>query len=284
MTSATRRRCFISAPADAPVGDLVAALGRHGWEAYVLTDVVRLGEPVVSATVEAIKACDAMIAVLAGGGSRDNVAFEAGIAVGLNKQVLLVIPPTANRPTDLLGIASIRAEPDDVEAIEFALGLLERERQPSAQSARGKPIGLTASAQLASKLTPEISNAQASRLLTQALQAGGAIVVSAGLRDQGYDLGVWSDDLATIGATPLLIELKRRVDERAALQLLDGLRLSSTARVGLLVHLEPGGPKPGAIAPSILSIGLADLLTRLSDESFAEIVRDLRNQAAHGRS
>lgn len=102
--------------------------------------------------------------------------------------------------------------------------------------------------------------------------------------DRRFDIGVWSDDLDAIAANPLLIELKRKLSPHAVEQVLGYLRVSPGARVALLVFLEPAATSRLKDVPfPVLAISLQELLESMRTSSFAEVVRDLRNRAVHGR-
>jgi hypothetical protein len=283
MATKPVRRCFISAPASAPVGHLVSALGRRGWDPYVLTDVVQLGESVASAVVRAIRDSDAVVAVLSEDWSSANAAIEAGMALALDKRLLLIASPGVKLPTDLADLPSVHADADNVDAIEFALGLLDREPRRSSRL-HLETSGGGVSDDLLAQLQIPMTEAAIVGVLAEAIQASGGMVVSTSAPDRGFDLGVWSDDLGTIGANPLLVEVKRHVDGRSLWNVLNSLRQSNSARVGLIVHLEPIDQTLKELHWPILSIALPELAHRLAEESFAEIVRDLRNRSVHGTS
>lgn len=125
-------------------------------------------------------------------------------------------------------------------------------------------------------------------VLIEAIEASGSIAV-ANTGDPGFDLGVWSDDLEAIGGNPLLVEVKRSLMPGAVEQVLHGLADHPSARLGLVVYLEP---PPGDQLPSreeldqarfpVLVISFQQLLRRMASASFAEVVRDMRNRSAHG--
>ena len=128
--------------------------------------------------------------------------------------------------------------------------------------------------------SPISSESEQVGLLTRAIEASGAL---ASVSDRGFDIGVWSDDLDAIGANPLLVILRREVDEPGVRQCLLALHETPGARAGLIVSVAalPTGHVEGLNWP-ILAISLAELLMSLGDRSFAQIVRDLRNRSVHG--
>ena len=50
----------------------------------------------------------------------------------------------------------------------------------------------------------------ATKLIAEAVEASGSVAVEGHDRDEGFDLGIWSDDLDAIAANPMLIQLKQK--------------------------------------------------------------------------
>lgn len=167
---------------------------------------------------QAIDTADFVLVVLGTAESRQNVLFEAGMAVGLGKPVVVIADPGEAPPFDLAGLFTIRARPDDLSAINFALDQAEGRSARSLRvtPATGHALGSRAD-QLLTQLstTASLTERAALDVLTQALEDSGAVAVLSPEGDRRFDLGVWSDDLDAIAANPLLIELKRTPSPRA---------------------------------------------------------------------
>lgn len=286
--SALRSRWFISAPAGMNLRQLIAELRRRGVSPYVLSDVAPLGASIMQSLRQAIDTADFVLVVLGTAESRQNVLFEAGMAVGRGKPVVVIADPGEAPPPDLAGLLTIRARPDDLPAISFALDQGEGRWVRTSQftPATGHALGPRVD-QLLGQLstTASLTEQAALDLLTQALEDSGAVAVQSPEGDRRFDIGVWSDDLDAIAANPLLIELKRRFSPHAVEQVLAYLRVSPRARVALLVFLEPAATSLLKDVPyPVLAISLRDLLESMRTASFAEVVRDLRNHAVHGRA
>ena len=267
---------------------LIAELRRRGVSPYVLSDVAPLGASIMQSLQQAIDTADFVLVVLGTAESRQNVLFEAGMAVGRGKPVVVIADPGEAPPPDLAGLLTIRARPDDLPAISFALDQAQGRWARTSQftPATGHALGPRVD-QLLGQLstTASLTEQAALDLLTQALEDSGVVAVQSPEGDRRFDIGVWSDDLDAIAANPLLIELKRRLLPHAVEQVLPYLRLSPRARVALLVSLEPAAPSLLKDIPyPVLAISLRELLESMRTASFAEVVRDLRNQAVHGRA
>lgn len=281
-------RWFISAPAGMNLRQLMTELRRRGVSPYVLSDVAPLGASIMQSLQQAIDAADFVLVVLGTTESRQNVLFEAGMAVGRGKPVVVIADPAEAPPPDLTGLLTIRARPDDLPAISFALDQAEGRSARMSQfaPATGHALGHRVD-QLLGQLstTANLTERAALDLLTQALESSGAVAAqSPDEVDRRFDIGVWSDDLDAIAANPLLIELKRKLSPQAVEQVLGYLPLNPKARVALLVFLEPATNSLLKDVPyPVLAISLRELLERMRTASFAEVVRDLRNRAVHGR-
>src|SRR6266536_5800940 len=121
-TEASRgQRWFISAPAGMDLRPLLAGLQRRGAAPYVLSDVARLGANTSESVQDAIAAADRVLVVLAAEPASLNCAFEAGVAVGLGKPVVVVTDPDVAVPSDFGGFLIVRARPNDVAASTLRL-------------------------------------------------------------------------------------------------------------------------------------------------------------------
>lgn len=283
-------RWFISAPVGADLRPLIASLRRRGAQPYVLSDVAPLGANLLHSVHAAITAADRVLVVLGIEASMNSV-FEAGVAVGLGKPLIVLADPRIPVPPDLAALLTIRARLDELDAIDFTLDQLERAGERSPVRTRsalptGRPLGGYAE-ELLDQLADvsSLSEAEALGVLTQALEMSGAVPAQnpAAL---GIDLGVWSDDLDAIGANPLLIEVKRSLDRRSVQQVMGHLAKSPHSGLALIIHLDPAVSGVDALRKvplPVLAISLQELLGRMRGSSFAEVVRQLRNASVHPR-
>lgn len=288
-----RHRYFVSAPAGTDLRPLLGGLEERGVTPYILSDVASLGASLLQSLQEAIVAADRVVIVLEAAGQSLNSAFEAGMAAALGKPVVIIAPPSVALPSDLAGFLTVRARADELDSIHFALDQAEGRVPPSNPSApiSGSALGahvdelLARSDRIVSlKDTAAIEQA-AIDLLAEAIEGSGALAVQADAVDGGFDLGVWSDDLDSIAANPLLIEVKRTLDPASVRQATAALQTNPSAHTALIVVLDPARPDPTALGAArfpVLAISLRDLLERMRTASFAEIMRQLRNQNVHG--
>lgn len=269
---------------------LVQALKDRGWEPFLLSDVATLGSSLTESVQDAIQRADVVIGLFAHDDrALANTAFEVGFAVALGKPVLLVVSPGAQIPSDLQSFLYVQAEPDNIEAVALALDNLDRYSVPvrveRLRSSSAAPLGAYADQLLEVVRTlGDASDTAFEELVASAIEASGVVAVPTSAEgDRGFDIGVWSDDLDAIGGNPLLIQLKHHVSENSVRQSLTALHQTPGARVVLVVSLDETPPVTGALLRwPILWISLTDLLGRMRDESFPEVIRDLRNRSVHG--
>jgi hypothetical protein len=280
------RKCFVSAPLDTQPGPLIQALRVRGWEPQVLTDVVSPGQPVIETLRSTLAAVELVIVVLAAKTADHNSIVEAGMALALGKSIVVVAEPGVPVPSDLNGVLVVQAAPDDVAAVTWALDRTHGRLIPSAPGvgwkARGG-LGPSGPLLLERARSATMSEQELERLVVDAIEATGAAAVQSAGMDRGFDIGVWSDELESIGGNPLLIEIKHRMSSAAIRQSLLALHGTPSARLALIIYREPAnlGDYPELQSP-LLAIQLESLLKRMQQHSFAEVVRDLRNRSVHG--
>jgi hypothetical protein len=147
-------RLYISAPSDLDLRPLLDGLKRRGAEPYVLSDVAPLGTEILHSLRSAIQGADRVLVVL-GEDPAPNPMFEAGLALGLGKPLLIIAAPGATVPVDLAGQVIARARPDDLDAINFAL---DQVRERVTRETRhtpgpgGRPLGAAVVDQLLARL------------------------------------------------------------------------------------------------------------------------------------
>lgn len=287
--SGVPRRCFIAAPAETNVSTLISALKERGWEGFALADFAPLGASLTEALRQSISSADVVIALLGAESRSADTLYEIGVATGMGKPVMIVAPKEAEVPSDLASFLQVRAEPNNAEAIAFALDNLDRYTRKTdttvgTQRGSGQPLGPYAQSLLEEAQSGELSEAERQSLLMRAIDASGAVAaMSPPGRNLGFDIGVWFDALDAIAANPLLVVLRPRLNDQSVRQCMLALHQAPGARAGLIVFEEAsgGGPVDGLNWP-VLAISLEDLLSQMRERSFAEVVRSLRNRSVHG--
>lgn len=285
-------RWFVSAPARTDVRRLLARLQRRGIEPFVLSDVALLGVDLRTSIEAAISAADRVLIVISSNAESANQMFEAGLALGLGKPVVLLAESAATVPAGLQDQFTIRASADDAEALDFALDQAAGRLPQSAARipAEGRPLGdhvdvLLERVRALSTEAPGALERSIVDVIVEAVEASGPVAVPAGAGDPSYDIGIWSDDLATIAANPLVIGFKRRLSAATVQQALKALQAVQGRHLVLLLYLERTASDATLLRQlhfPLLAIEIVELLERMRTASFAEVVRDLRNRSVHG--
>jgi hypothetical protein len=253
--------------------------------------------PLVS---QPLATADLVIGILTAERRSDWVLFELGQAFATQRQILLFVPPKgiAYFPLDMKGILTVRTSLTSREAIEFALDQLLAAPEPKPTLGAGVVLG-RGLGERASQLIQQVNQAIAGRqplelegIIERALRESGVEALSTELKEDlgGADVAVWSDALQQSVGNPLLIEVKMRLADRRGARLvatqLAKQALSSGTRWGLLLYGEGPGLSSiqKSLPPNVLAMPIVDLLERMRDRPFAEVVTRLRNQRLHGIS
>jgi nucleoside 2-deoxyribosyltransferase len=290
------RRCFIAAHPRTNLDTIRAILAERGIEATASYERPWIGARPIDTVMALIDGADLVIGVLDDPSSSTNLGFELGYAFARDKKIMVLLPQDSRTvPSDLAWTHHIRLNPTDSEGIAYNLDAILTGPMPNRQphippAANTHGIG-DAADEITERLTvalDEHDGVAFEQIVMDALRASGvAIVKSAGDPPNGHpgpSLGIWSDDLESSVGNPLLIELKMSISSRADLARLRP-HVSSYLRArsvewGLVVYAD--GPPWLESVPPVLFLRVAELLSRLRDEGFAEILSDLYGQAIRG--
>ena len=271
-------------------------LESEGARAITPEEIASFGLSLPEAVAQAVAEADAVVAIIDGTPRSNSVLFELGMAQGMKKPVVVILPP--DRPATefgLSGLPYLRAGADDEEALRFGLGQflaapLGKKAAPQEGVTETRPIGELADALLKRVRSGEVvTDEDLAVLVAEAIGRTGALVRKGkpfGV-DGGADLAVWSDDLLPWLGNPLLIELKTRLlSKEEARQAVEQLRrYLDRANVlwGLLLFQYAS---PDALeelrGSSVLSMSAEELLEGLRETAFGPLMLGLRNRLVHG--
>jgi TIR domain len=292
--------CFISAPLDTKIDNVRASLMERGLRVFTPFDI-SAGARWQDSVVQALTDADLFIAIITHDAAklafRSNVLIELGIAMGLQKQLVVFAPPKSDLiPSDLRGVLVVRTSLQNREAIDFTFDQLLAApdsavmRQESHQK-EGRALGPYSSALLANVADDPGSELSVETALISALRESGVeLVVERPGPDRGFDLVVWSDNLQSTVGNPFPIEIKRRITSKKQAQrtLTECARAAKSAGAiwSLLVFVE--GPKSDdpvwLSTPNVLALSFEDLIREMGYRPFDDVIRRLRNHRAHGGS
>ena len=127
-------------------------------------------------------------------------------------------------------------------------------------------------------------------LISQTIRESGVeIVVEAPYKNQRADLAVWSDEFIPLFGHPLLIETKLRIRSKVeACQVIKQCtEMTTSAGANWSIFLYGDGPSTtekfwSTVAPTVLVLSVHDLFTKMRNQSFVDVIKDLRNRRVHG--
>jgi Holliday junction resolvase-like predicted endonuclease len=288
-------RAFIAAPASQDLSTLNKELTKRGVVAFTAYDLAPATGSLLSNIEQAIQDADIVIAVIPAGLSA-NVFFELGLAHALRKPLLILVSPKYGQlPSDLTGTFYLRTDPQNAEAIAFALDqCLGRVDKPTSRPPRlpkeGSPLGDEADKYI-ERITREgarLRGRELEDLVADILRAAGVEALTQSLQlDHGADIVVWSDALQPLAGNPLLVEVKSTIRGKSQLlqaaKQVERYRLQSGSGLALLVVNEALVSLDEApFLGGVLAITLKDLIEQLRSKTFADMVRQLRNLYFHG--
>lgn len=274
-------RIFIAAEESSTERIFLRDLRAAGLDVFVLSDVAEVGSAYLSALRGAIESADALMLVLTKGAARNGL-FDAGLAFALDVPIITVALDDMPLPSALKGGTVVRSREPSliVEAVRGA----RRKMTSSGAAPVERPIGSQAE-QLAQR-SLNGNEAESIAAIAAAIETSGAVVVK-GRSPQHFDLAVWSDDLASVGASPLFLECVKSINSRTLEDMAVKLGAAATPTLAVVVYLADSPSRARAQRASgseypVLFVSAARLIEDLRTQSFARIVRALRNEWAHG--
>jgi hypothetical protein len=294
--------CFVSAPAGVNLSRLKQILLERDIEFVLPSEVLTHGQTISEKINKLISRSDIFMAVFDDVHDSGNILFELGLAVGLKKQIIILIPPSLSLPSDLSGFLVLRVTQNNLDAVGFSLDQMlaatwkkskkrVTKRYDDLKNTK-KPIS-NKIYDLKNKLNDldsRVAGYTLEEFVADLLRESGISVIQQSEKpDTGVDFAIWSDELAAILGNPILIEIKRVIRNQAqALQVTDQLTRyieKSNSKSAIVLYLE--GLPSNQIQNftnkfNILFFQLGDIVEQLQDNTFADIIRIRRNIIAHG--
>ncbi len=292
------RSCFISASPRADLSVLGGLLRDRGIKPIVASELPPRSASLHTLVTNAIIDSDFFIAVLGSERTEPSTYYELGFANGVGKPVLVLVPAHFKRPSeDLLGGTNLIADPTDRQAIGFVLDQVMAVRdfksgRPKETLKVSKPLGDAADRYLSriESLGAEISEIAILDSVRSAIEESGISVTSEARFDTArVDLAIWSDELTPWVGNPFLIEIKRNLQSGSDLlrvfEQVNSYLEKGNARWALVLYTQ-GTPRlsevPELALSTVLFLSLREFFESLKTLSFGQIVRELRNERAHG--
>jgi hypothetical protein len=298
MPRSRKKTCFISAPFGFDASPLIEALGERDI-ASVRADDLAPGESIIDRVQQEIRHSDLVCIVLPQGYGRDNLIFEAGLALGSDRPVLVLAVPDVDIPFELAELTYVRAPLSDKPFLGSVLAayvpeVLSRKariHRPPAPTL--KRLGREDAEEVlrALKDRPAIREKELIGIMTDLFRKVGILTSSEPAIESKRrpDLAIWIDETQSIFGNPILVEARvgklsqLRIDE-AYHQLSQSL-IQAKARLGLLIYWDLEGARFKLAAthlPLVICLSIEGLIDSLRLGTFTKTLIAIRNRAMQG--
>lgn len=260
-TLAKRLSCYVIAPPDAEISPLLEAFRTRGFEPFFISDFLRRGERRPSQIRTAFRSVNFVVALLYAHRSVNNVLFEIGVAVGLNKPVFIFSDGQFGLPSDLdsiqIQIVDLNNHREIAEHVAASMSAdevakadqIDYERPPARAafdtkaSRRADRNKLQHAIQNIRGAENQLTGHQLETRLTDAFSGAGLTVVRASHKKPRAaelpDLALWVDDVQKEIGNPIAIEIKRQLGPNNLRDAIEQLAASLTtvgASAGIVLH------------------------------------------------
>ena len=290
------RNCYISAPIGTNIENIRSSLLERKVK-LLSPSSIDVGRSVHSNVLDLISNADLVVGVLTRERRSESVIFELGQAVALDRQVVIFAPPKSGFiPFKLKQFPVIRINLRNRSAIDFAFDqilsappLPKKKERVEVHNSHGMGKRINTFLDKVRKAIDANDGLGFEKVVAQAIRESGVeIVLEARLDNRAVDIAVWSDVFQQIFGHPLLVELKLNLTNEAYARQSLKRCAEITAKHGSTWSLLLYGDGPPmtnknwvSIAPTVLTISAYDLLSKMRDRSFVEVIMDLRNQRVH---
>lgn len=299
--------CFISAAAGVNLSKIKQILDDKNLKVIHPSEIPSYGQSISENIFKRISQADVFIAVFDESFDNRNTLFELGMAVARKKQIIILIPPGYQLPSDLTGFLILKVTPDTVDALGFTVDQLlaapiekkrklERESwhvsRPSSNRIVSKPSSnkIFELRNRLNSLDPKAADNKLEEFVTDLFKESGiSIIQESSKPDMGIDFAIWYEDLEAFLGNPILVEIKKNISDHSQAQQVTNQLLNymkgSNSKYALVLYLEglPSNQIQQTVKPfNILFFKLVDIVDQLQDRSFADTVKFRRNIIAHG--
>ncbi|MGH7174075.1 MAG: hypothetical protein ACRELG_27705 [Gemmataceae bacterium] len=287
---------FISAPPYVDTSGIRKELENKGVTVFSPDELDLPGRNLSEIVREAIGRADLVVAVVDSSAASNFVFFEVGFAQAMRKPAFVLLTGDASStPWLSSGIPYFRFDPEKSTGLDFGISQIlavahHGKKPPPKPAKRSHPLGDRAIDLLHQlhEAGDTLSSEQLKTLIASAIRASGVANVSeASGTDCGLDFAVWSEDLSPWLGTPVAVQLRLKIGNKAdAIQAVGQLAQAmarSDIAWGVLVYFTAAIDLEHLVCmPNVLVVSAEQFLEKLQHASFAELVRQLRHQRIHG--
>jgi hypothetical protein len=209
--------CFLVKSGSDDFANLVRdLLATKNVDCISISNLTEIGSSLAS-LLSIMKQCSFVCAILPDSPPSTNIIFEAGLAVGLGKPVLVFERGVVDLPSDLKSVSVARVDNSSVEVIEpiiasflrtLPVRSLRKREQKRLRTSNPLNSGDNALPDFASLLPPS-SEREMEDIVADSFESRGFSVTRSPRRDFGADMSIWSSAIKKRFGNPILVEVKR---------------------------------------------------------------------------
>jgi len=298
MTEASKKTCFISAPFGFDASPLIQALAERNIVSTRLDDLAP-GESIVTTVQRRIRQADFVCVVLPGGYPQNDVLFEAGLALGRGRPVLILAESDVEVPFELGQLTYVRTSLSDKQALAEVVdasipGLLTRTASRRKLPAPAlKPFSKENAEEVFRLLSDPhaLSQKRLVEMVAEIFRKVGILASSAHspAAERGPDLAIWIDETQTVFGNPIFVEVRAGKMTQAqidgAYHDLSHHLIRAKLLLGIIVYRDLEGRKfkvAAANLPLVVCLSIEELIDSLRLGTLTKTLIAIRNRAVHG--
>jgi len=298
MTESSKKTCFISAPFGFDASPLMQTLAERNIVSTRLDDLA-LGESIVTSIQREIRQADFVCVVLPSGYRQNDMIFEAGLALGKGRRVLILAESDVDIPFELRQLTFVRTSLSDKKVLGGVLDAYlgevlsqtPRRRKPSVPALKLLSREDAEDA-LRSLRNPHAMSEKRLLAIVAAIFKKVDILASPSHSPGGErrpDSAIWIDETESIFGNPIFVEVKAgrltqtQIDD--AYHYLSYHLIRAKMLLGIIIYWDLEGRKfkvAAANLPLVVCLSIEELIDSLRLGTFTKTLIAIRNRAVHG--
>jgi hypothetical protein len=289
-------RAYLSYQHGDDISTIIQILETERIDIYNSKSDLSISKSLQDSIKNAIKESDFVILVYTKGNS--NIAFEAGIACGLNKPIFAILSPEGDQPDFLLDSTYVHALPNEFGKIKFSFSvfyskiprkkIINTVKKPSKWYGGGDVI-ITESLLNMYDGVDKSSGIEIENYFQKVLEYFNIISIKKEVNagsEYSADFAIWDDTMANMFTNPILVEIKSELTPGTLQNLTQRIEKSNSKYLdsSWLVFYDRLRDLNPDFLPSnnkLLFINISNFLKQLRITDFSKSVRKIRNEIIH---
>jgi len=290
-------KAFLSYDFRDNISAITSLLRGQGVDVFDSRNDIQYGTSFQKAIKNAISECDFLFLIYSN--ENPNIAFEAGIAVSSNKPIFSVISEKKNDPDFLFDSTYVHALPNEIEKIEFNLKIFLDKIKPKKSSTTIKKQIFYGGSEpnhyidIYNKyINLDVKSERNYELFFKDIFEIYKLNVIQNKFDTNSDFYtdfcIWSDKLSNVIGNPILIEVKKEINNKvleSITETISKLLTNNFAESCLIFYetLKGIDKKNLPNTSNYLFIQISDFIAKLNDGDFNDSIRKIRNEIVHNQ-